>query len=76
MRVHTFRARQILRTDLSSAWSFFSDPHNLKKITPPTLGFHVCSELPPQIYPGLMIEYRVRPLFGIAVTWLTEIQTS
>ncbi len=31
------------------------------------------SELPPRVYPGMMIEYRVRPLFGIPFTWLTEI---
>jgi len=26
-----------------------------------------------EVYPGMMIEYCVRPLFGFQVTWLTEI---
>ena len=29
--------------------------------------------MPPEIYPGLMIEYSVSPLFGIPLTWMTEI---
>ena len=37
------------------------------------MGFKVVSEPPPKIYPGLMIEYRVRPFPGVPVTWLTEI---
>jgi len=31
------------------------------------------SELPSRIYEGEIIEYRVRPLLGIPVTWITEI---
>lgn len=54
-------------------WRFFSDPANLAKITPPSLGFRVLSEQPPQIHPGLMIRYRVSPLFGVPMTWVTEI---
>ncbi len=52
---------------------FFSNPANLSKITPPNLDFKIIGELPDEIYPGMMIEYRVRPLFGIPLTWVTEI---
>jgi ligand-binding SRPBCC domain-containing protein len=64
---------QTVRASLATCWAFFSDPHNLARITPPELGFEVLSALPPRIHPGMMIQYRVRPLFGFPVQWLTEI---
>lgn len=74
MAVHTLHAQQIIRATREQAWGFFSDPRNLTKITPPTLGFEVLTpDLPSQIRAGLMIAYRVRPLFGIPMQWLTEI---
>jgi ligand-binding SRPBCC domain-containing protein len=73
MGVHTLKTTQVLRATLEQAWDFFSNPQNLAKITPKELDFTVLSELPERIYPGLMIEYRVRPLFSIPVRWVTEI---
>lgn len=58
---------------LEQCWAFFSDPRNLTKITPPSLGFRVHSHLPTTVHAGLMIRYKVAPLFGISITWLTEI---
>jgi ligand-binding SRPBCC domain-containing protein len=37
------------------------------------MNFVIKRALPPQVYPGLMIEYTVSPLLGIPLTWLTEI---
>ncbi len=54
---------------------FFFISLNLKKITPPELGFQVKTELPDKMYEGLMIEYTVKPLFGIPMNWVTEIKT-
>ncbi len=73
MAIHTLEHTQTLPATLDACWRFFSDPRNLSRITPPELGFEVLSRLPPQMYPGMVIEYRVRPLFGIPLTWLTEI---
>ncbi len=73
MPVHTLECRQIIRATLTTAWEFFSCPRNLEKITPKSLGFEVLSVLPEAMYPGMMIRYRVRPLLGIPLTWLTEI---
>ncbi len=73
MAIHVLRSTQIIPVPLEECWAFFSNPRNLAKITPPALDFQVLSELPPEVYPGMMIEYRVRPLLGIPVTWLTEI---
>lgn len=58
---------------LDACWSFFSDPANLAKLTPPSLNFTVKSELPNEIRPGLMIRYTVSPIGKIPLTWLTEI---
>lgn len=73
MAVYTLRRTQIISATLQECWAFFSDARNLARITPPSLGFEVLTELPPEVYPGLMIEYRVRPLFGIPMTWVSEI---
>src|SRR5690348_16071799 len=73
MAIYTLRRTQIIRASLRECWDFFSNPGNLQKITPPSLGFEVKSDLPDSIYPGLMIEYRVSPLAGIKLSWLTEI---
>ena len=73
MPIHVIRSTQIVPASVEECWAFFADPRNLAKITPPELDFQTLGELPPAIHPGLMIEYRVRPLFGIPLTWLTEI---
>lgn len=73
MPIYTLERTQILRLPLADGWQFFSNPRNLEKITPPSLGFRIKSELPPRIYPGLMIQYTVSPLLGVPLRWLTEI---
>ena len=73
MAIHALRRTQIVAAPLGECWAFFSNPRNLALITPPGLDFQVLSELPAAVYPGMMIEYRVRPLLGIPVRWLTEI---
>jgi ligand-binding SRPBCC domain-containing protein len=64
---------QRLPISLPEAWSFFSDPRNLPRITPPSLGLEVTSDLPAKMYPGLIITYRVRPIPWVPVGWVTEI---
>lgn len=73
MAIYTFTRTQTVEMPLEQCWNFFSDPRNLAKITPPALRFTVRSELPTQIHQGLMIRYTVSPLWGIPMTWLTEI---
>lgn len=73
MKLHRLETVQRLPVTLDEAWRFFSDAGNLAKITPPSLGFEVTSPLPERVYAGLIITYRVRPLFGIPVSWVTEI---
>jgi len=73
MKVHRMETTQRVPVPMEEAWSFFSDPRNLARITPPSLGFQVTSPLPDKVYAGLIITYKVRPLFGVAVNWVTEI---
>jgi len=62
-----------LPISIDEAWDFFSSPLNLKKITPPYLGFEVTSDNPTEMYPGMIITYIVKPLLGIPLKWMTEI---
>jgi ligand-binding SRPBCC domain-containing protein len=39
------------------------------------MGFEVKVDLPEEMYEGLMIEYTVKPLLGIPMSWITEIKT-
>ncbi len=71
--VHTLECSQVISTSVERAWDFFSDPRNLARITPPELDFTIRNDLPDRMYAGMMIEYRVRPLFGLPARWVTEI---
>ena len=75
MRRNFFRldATQQLPIELDAAWAFFSNPQNLAEITPPELHLVVENELPERMHPGVLICYRVKPLLGIPVHWVTEI---
>lgn len=73
MKLFKLETVQRLPVSVADAWDFFSNAGNLARITPPDLGFEVTSELPERVYAGLIITYRVRPLLGIPVTWVTEI---
>jgi ligand-binding SRPBCC domain-containing protein len=65
---------QELPISLDEAWSFFSNPANLKEITPAHMGFVVTSvHHGEQMYAGQIIRYIVRPMFGIPLKWCTEI---
>lgn len=71
--MYQLRRTQFIKTDIQTCWDFFSSPGNLNKITPSFMGFDVLTDVPAKMYSGLMIEYRVRPLFNIPVRWVTEI---
>ena len=73
MKLHRLDARQVLPVTLAEAWDFFSDPRNLARITPPSLGFEVTGAPAERMYAGMIVTYRVRPLFGVPVSWVTEI---
>lgn len=69
------RREQLLPVDLLTAWTFFSSPANLAKITPPEMGFKTLTGFKEgqEIHTGMLIDYKVKPLFGISMFWRTEI---
>jgi len=73
MTPSVLREVQRLPISLAEAWTFFSDPRNLSRITPPSLGLEPTSDLPEKMYPGMIVTYRVRPIPWIRVGWVTEI---
>ena len=69
-----FNREQFIRTDLETIWDFASSPKNLKEITPDYMLFDITSKnLPEKMYPGMIISYKVSPLFNIKMNWVTEI---
>ncbi|MGB0263876.1 MAG: SRPBCC family protein [Opitutales bacterium] len=65
---------QVIATDLNTAWDFIRRPQNLNRITPDDMSFEIISEVPEEMYNGLMIEYRIGiPLLG-KQPWLSEIK--
>jgi ligand-binding SRPBCC domain-containing protein len=73
MNIYQLYRRQHLRTSLREAWDFFSSPHNLNDMTPDFFNVTITSKVPENIYPGLMISYRMQAVFGIPMDWLSEI---
>ena len=72
-KVFRLEAKQDLPISLKEAWDFFSNPKNLVKITPDSLGFEILSDLDSNIYPSQIIQYKVTPLPFFKTTWVTEI---
>ena len=73
MAFYQLKTLQVLPAPPDIIWKFISTPANLKKITPQYMGFDITSEVPETIYPGLMIGYKVKPVAGIKMNWVTEI---
>jgi NADH dehydrogenase len=73
MTTHTLTASQIIPADLDRTWAFYADPANLRRITPPALGFEMHSA-PEPTHEGQLIEYTVRPIAGLPLRWLTRIE--
>lgn len=75
MKTYQLRYEQKLPISLAQAWDFFSSPANLAKITPDHMGFIITSDFTEgqKMYPGMIITYKVSPLLGIKLNWMTEI---
>ena len=74
MGFYQLRTIQKIPSNISEVWDFISSPANLKEITPDHMGFDIITpELPEKMYPGMIIAYKVSPVLGIKMTWVTEI---
>jgi len=66
--------QQLIHAPLDELWGFISSPRNLKDITPDYMGFDITTlNLPKKMHEGMIICYKVSPMFGIKTNWVTEI---
>lgn len=73
MKVYTLYKKQLLPISKAEAWTFLSDPKNLKTITPDYMGFDILSGADRPMFAGQIIQYIVTPILGIKTKWVTEI---
>jgi ligand-binding SRPBCC domain-containing protein len=75
MKTYVLKTEQAIPISLDRAWDFFSSPLNLAKITPNDMKFVVTSDYTAEtkMYAGMIITYKISPLLGIKMDWMTEI---
>lgn len=74
MSVHVLQKVQCIPVGIDEAWDFFSHPKNLAVMTPEYLNLKFTNPLfGDGMYAGQLITYRVKPLLGIPLFWMTEI---
>jgi len=73
MKIHQLYYKQSLSLSQTEAWSFFTSPHHLNTITPDFFSITPTSNVPDKIYSGLLISYRMKAVFAIPMSWLSEI---
>lgn len=71
--MYQYTSKQELAISMEQAWTFLSDPKNLKRITPDYMGFDIISGAERKMFPGQIIQYHLTPILGIPFRWVTEI---
>ncbi len=72
--IYQLKTNQHIPASLDRVWDFISSPRNLKKITPEHMGFQITNEpIAEKMYAGMIIAYKVSPILGIPMDWVTEI---
>src|ERR1700740_3192233 len=65
---------QKIPVSMDTIWEFMSKPRSLEKITPASVRMEMTSELDSEkMYAGQIIQYKLYPLMGIKMAWVTEI---
>ena len=72
MTMHQIQAEMVVDRPIDEVFAFFAKPENLGRITPRNLGFELRTD-DTRMRDGLEIEYRIRPLLGIPLTWRSRI---
>jgi ligand-binding SRPBCC domain-containing protein len=73
VKVRILERTQIVPRPIAETFGFFSDPHNLQRLTPPFLQFKFLATPPKVMHPGTVIDYQIR-LYGVPVHWRTRIE--
>ena len=72
--MYTLFREQYVHTTLIRAWDFLKNPSNLNLITPDDLDFKIVTDVPKEMYNGLIIAYCIKiPVIG-AQKWVAEIK--
>lgn len=74
MSIYKLERTQLIMSDISTLWQFFSNPENLSAITPAYMNFRITSPISDSgINAGQIITYKVSPILNIPLSWMTEI---
>ncbi|MBC8644483.1 SRPBCC family protein [Flavobacterium lindanitolerans] len=73
MKLYTLHTKQQLPVSIETAREFISNPKNLEIITPKSMQFKTLSGDEKEMFAGQIIHYKITPLFGISMQWVTEI---
>ena len=74
MPVYQLFREQKIPSTIEQVWDFIANPGNLQNITPEYMGFEITTpNLPDKMYPGMIIIYKVSPIPGMKLNWVTEI---
>ena len=73
MPTFTLKTIQRIPTDLEKHGLFFQIRLIFRPLHLRNLGFTILSDPHSEMYPGQIIEYKVRPVLGIPIYWMTEI---
>lgn len=76
MKVYKIETVQHINASIEECWDFFSSPQNLQTITPKNMSFEIEDFDEKRMYPGQIITYTLKPLFGIKMNWVTIITVS
>ena len=72
--MYTLHKEIEVEASIDKVWEFISHPQNLDRITPDDMEFKIVTDVPDQMFNGLLVEYRVRiPLMGWQV-WVSELK--
>lgn len=73
-KLYRITFKQSIPSNIETVWEFISSPKNLKLITPTHMGFNIVSDMDSdKMYPGQIIAYKVSPIAGVKLNWVTEI---
>lgn len=67
-----FHTEQFIALPPEKVFPFFQDPHNLERITPPTLNFHIKKVSSSELKQGTVIDYTLK-IRGVPAKWKTEL---
>lgn len=73
MKIYQIKTKQKLPISSKEAWQFLGNPNNLAEITPKYMNFKILSGADRPIFAGQIIQYKVTPVLGITLKWVTEI---